>query len=300
MKISQNEGVWDRMVRIVLSEVFFLGGFFWLGGILQGVAYFLGGVLLLTGVFGFCGIYTMVGKSTCPVDKKPVSQWTKMVFIVLFLLILVLGAYWSIFFSRKVFLDDFNRMNNFYKQTLFFTGQDSRDEAIMNYDQLVAQFNEFSDKYRQYHPYVIKGDSQFNSDLEKVSQTIVGLEEQVRSGDLKQAHLGFEGIRPVFQEMLKRNGFSMLAVYLVDFHDVMEQVIEAADAKDASGVEAAYKEADAKLKLVEEVANDAEIQMIRQKLEEVRDLAKKGQVDELSSKAAELKGAFVKVYLKRG
>jgi len=62
---------------------------------------------------------------------------------------------------------------------------------------------------------------------------IVLLKDKIYTGELKQAHLDLEKVRPIFQDILKRNNFSLLAVYLVDFHDVMEKVIEAADAKNA-------------------------------------------------------------------
>jgi hypothetical protein len=47
------------------------------------------------------------------------------------------GSYASYFFTRKIFLEDFNARNPFYKQTLFLTGKGERDKAIANYDQLV-------------------------------------------------------------------------------------------------------------------------------------------------------------------
>ncbi len=92
----------------------------------------------------------------------------------------------------------------------------------------------------------------------------------------------------------------MLAVYLVDFHDVMELVLDGANAKNSSEVISAYTLADSKLKAVEEVANDDEIQNIRQKLETVLSLAKSGNSEALPKAGGELKSAFVKVYLKRG
>jgi hypothetical protein len=95
----------------------------------------------------------------------------------------------------------------------------------------------------------------------------------VYTGNLKESHLDFEKVRPIFQDILKRNNFSMLAVSLVDFHDVMGKVIGAADVKKPADVLMAYKEADEKLKAVEEVANDSEIIAIRQKLDEVKNLA---------------------------
>jgi hypothetical protein len=92
----------------------------------------------------------------------------------------------------------------------------------------------------------------------------------------------------------------MLAVYLVDFHDAMEKIIAGADAKDASQVIGVYQEVSDKLKAVEDVANDEEIQVIRQKLEQLVASARSGNVEVLSAQGADLKSSFVKVYLKRG
>ena len=92
----------------------------------------------------------------------------------------------------------------------------------------------------------------------------------------------------------------MLAVSLVDFHDVMEKVIASADAKDATGVMTTYIEANDKLSAIEVEANDDEIKAIRKSLEEVKSLAQENKMEGISEKAAELKSNFVKVYLKRG
>lgn len=299
MKKYQNEGTIDRFSRLILAEVFLLGGYFWLGGLLQLFVLAVGVILLVTALSGFCGLYKVFGITTIK-KNKPVSLSIKIVFVVIFLIIAIVGSYYSNFFTKKFFLDDYNKMNNYYKQALFYTGQVKRDEAVANYNDLIAQYSVFLSKYSSYHPYVLKSDAQFNTDLVKVEGIINGLNDKIKTGDLKSAHTDLEAVRPIFQEILKRNGFSMLAVYLVDFHDAMEKVIAAADAKDAAAVEKAYLESNEKLKAVEEVANDVEIQAIRQKLEGVLSLAKNGQVDLLSTKAAELKSSFVKVYLKRG
>jgi len=124
-------------------------------------------------------------------------------------------------------------MNNFYKQTLFNTGKDKRAESIANYDPLVSEYATFMKKYTSYHPYSFRSDKNLNSDLEKISSMISSQKDAVYTGNLPQSHLDFEKIRPMFQDILKRNNFSLLAVSLVDFHDVMEGVIDAADKKDA-------------------------------------------------------------------
>lgn len=300
MKKYQNEGVIDRMVRLLISELLILVAYFWTGGVLSIILFVLGIVALVTAITGFCGLYKVMGISTLPKEQKETSNYIKVIFVLVFLILAVGGSYASNFFTKKIFLDDYSRMNNYYKQTLFYTGQDKREEAVSNYDKLVTEYAVFYKKYNAYHPYILKSDSQFNTDLKKVSDSIVSLKDSVYSGDLKQTHTSFESIRPIFQDILKRNNFSMLAVSLVDFHDAMEKIITAADEKNTNQLLAVYPEVDLKLKEVESIVNDEEIQSIRSKLEEVVSLAKAGQVDLLSSKAAELKSSFVKVYLKRG
>lgn len=300
MTIIKNENLLDRLVRVLLSELFFLLAFFWLGSILMYVAYFLSIIMIVTALTGFCGLYKLFGINTNKYSTKLSPKILIGIFILLFLLIGIVGSYYSSFFTRKFFLEDYNRMNNYYKQTLFYTGQDKRPEALDNYNKLVSEYAIFNNKYQKYHPYVISKDSQFNSDLTNVSNIILELKEKVNTGDLKIAHTDFEKVRPIFQDILKRNDFSMLAVSLVDFHDAMEKIIATADNKDAKGLISVYPEVDSKLKEVEAIANDAEIQTIRKNLDDVYNLAREGKNDQLSAKAAELKSSFVKVYLKRG
>lgn len=296
---KKNEGIIDRLIRLLLAEIFFILAWFWFGGTLQIVFYVLGVMMLATAITGFCGLYKVFGFNTNKINKK-ISKVILAIFVVIFLIIAAAGSYYSDFFTRKLFLEDFNVMNNYYKQTLFNTGQDKRLESIVNYDKLALEYASFSEKYSKYHPRVVAKDNNFNSDLAKVSGLIINLKEKVYTGDLKEAHTDFEEVRPIFQDILKRNGFSMLAVYLVDFHDSMEKVIAEADNKNPAGVIQTYIDANDKLITIEEVASDDEIKLIRNNLETLLNLAKTGNIESLSTKAAELKSSFVKVYLKRG
>ena len=256
--------------------------------------------MLITAAVGFCPLYKMLGISTYRERIKPLGKVGVGVTVLIIAIMLLAGSYASDFFSRRFFLDDFNRMNNYYKQTLFTTGQQDREKAVENYEGLITEYTAFQAKYSAYHPYAIKGDSQFNADLEQVEGMISNVADTVQSGDLAQAHLVLEEVRPVFQEILKRNNLSMLAVALVDFHDTMELILDAANAKETSQVVVLYPEVSTKLQVVEAEVNDAEIQTIRQNLESLLASAKEGMSDELPAKAGELKSSFVKVYLKRG
>lgn len=63
--MKKNIGTIDRLVRIFLAVVFyvliFTKVFFGAGAIITGI---LGGVFLLTGIFGFCPTYTLFGLHT--------------------------------------------------------------------------------------------------------------------------------------------------------------------------------------------------------------------------------------------
>ncbi|OGZ04957.1 MAG: hypothetical protein A2845_04455 [Candidatus Lloydbacteria bacterium RIFCSPHIGHO2_01_FULL_49_22] len=300
MNIVKNEGIADRGTRLILSEILFLLGFFWLGGILQIAFYLIGLIMLVTAIVGYCGLYKIFGISTCSSHEKLLSKTGIGILFFVSLLIVIGGGYASNFFTKKIFLDDYTAMNQSYKQALFYTGQIDREQSVKNYTELQSAYADFRSKYQGYHPYVVSHDAQFNEDLDRIATMIAMPRDKILSGDLKSAHLDLEQVRPVFQNILKRNAFSMLAVSLVDFHDAMETIIAAADAKDPELVIATYPLVSDRLKAVEEVANDTEIQTIRQNLEQLLDLSKTNDTEALSAKAAEMKSSFVKVYLKRG
>ncbi|MBK7548295.1 MAG: DUF2892 domain-containing protein [Rhodoferax sp.] len=295
-----NLNTWDRMVRALLGLVALELAFFWLAGGLQIAAYVVGAVLLVTVLVRFCPLYRVLGISTLSRDGKGMGKAMGAVAVVLLAALLAGGSYASIFFTRKLFIEDFNVMNNFYKQTLFLTGKNERDKAIANYENLIPSFRKFQEKYTTYHPYALKGDTKLGPDLVQVAGMISGVNDLVRTGDLHQAHLALEKVRPVFQDIFKRNGFSMLAVALVDFHDEMELMLDAANAKDSAKLVALYPQVSEKLKAVEAETNDAEIQTIRKNLDDLLGLAKAAQTDQLPAKGDALKSSFVKVYLQRG
>jgi hypothetical protein len=290
----------DRLARLFLGVVSLELAFFWLADAWQIAAYAVGAILVLTAAMRFCPIYRVAGVNSCGAGDKTWGNGARALGALLILTDLVGGSYASMFFTRKAFMEEFNAMNHFYKQTLFLTGKNEREKAIANYDQLLPGYKAFQDKYSHYQPFALKGDRQLASDLSRVAEMFLKVGTLVRAGDLHQAHLDLEHVRPVFQEIFKRNGFSLLAVTLIDFHDAMELILDAANAKDTAKTVAIYPQVSEKLKAVEAEANDAEIQAIRKNLEELFALANSHAHDQLPTKAEALKSSFIKVYLKRG
>lgn len=293
----------DRFVRTALGIALLLAGFFWLSAGLQIGAYLLAAVLLLTAAIATCPLYRLLGLRVGSPSGGPRSRLLVVALGAVLVLELLGGAYASVFFTRKFFLEDFNAMNDHYKQTLFLTGKNERAQANAKYDLLVPAFQAFSAKYADYRPYALRSDGQFGADLARVQGMITGVEGMVRTGDLHEAHLALEKVRPVFQDMFKRNGFSLLAVALVDFHDAMELMLDAAAVRDTNKLQALYPEVSDKLKAVEAEASDAEIQAIRTRLDALAALAATQDakaLEGLPAAADALKSSFVKVYLKRG
>lgn len=292
----------DRFLRLLLGIVCLLGAVFWLADLWQALAYAVSGLLLTTALLNACPVYRLLGQQTCEVASPtdPKHRWWSVLGALVLLGVAVGGGFASQFFSRKFFLEDFNAMNQFYKQTLFLTGKAQRPQAIEQYDRLLPAYAAFKTKYSAWQPWALQGDGQLVGDLARVDGILSGVNQAVRSGDLQQAHLALEGVRPMFQDIFKRNGFSMLAVTLVDFHDAMELMLAAGNAKDATQLQALYPQVDAKMKAVEAEAGDAEIQAIRQNLDGLLKAAQDGQPETLPQRAEALKSSFVKVYLQRG
>jgi hypothetical protein len=290
----------DRFLRAIFAIAFFELGYFWLAGSLQVGAYVVGAVLLTTALLKFCPLYKILSLRTGSANTKTPGAIYLGFAVVVLLVEVVAGSYASNFATRKLFLEDVNAMNDHYKQTLFLTGKNERAKAVEKYDLLIPAYATFQEKYSAYRPYALKNDEQLSSDLVAVQGMLMGVHDQVRTGDLHEAHLALEKVRPVFQDVFKRNGFSMLSVALVDFHDAMELMLDAATAKNADKLAALYPEVSDKLKAVEVEANDSEIQTIRNDLDRLLTLANAKSLEALPAAGDALKASFIKVYLKRG
>jgi hypothetical protein len=68
--MKKNMGGLDRIIRLLVVIAVALGAFL---GVLEGtlmyVLYGLAGVFLLTSLIGVCPLYSLVGLSTCKVEK---------------------------------------------------------------------------------------------------------------------------------------------------------------------------------------------------------------------------------------
>lgn len=67
--MKANEGIADRVIRIAAGFLI-LSMFFVVDGNARWLA-LIGFVPLLTGLLGYCPVYSLFGISTCPMERKP-------------------------------------------------------------------------------------------------------------------------------------------------------------------------------------------------------------------------------------
>lgn len=69
--MKTNIGVTDRVIRFIVAGIILV---LYFSGIVSGtlgiVLLVIAGALVITGIIGFCGLYTLLGFNTCSTDKK--------------------------------------------------------------------------------------------------------------------------------------------------------------------------------------------------------------------------------------
>lgn len=71
--MGQNVGIADRMIRVILAVVFIV-----LALLYSPWWYIPAAIALITGIIGWCGLYTLFGWNSCPVPKpKSVKKSSK-------------------------------------------------------------------------------------------------------------------------------------------------------------------------------------------------------------------------------
>ncbi len=294
-----NEGDLDRLVRATLGLALLMLGAFWATGWWRIGVLAVAGITLFTAVSGFCGAYVLFGIDTRKAAPKPFKPGVRKAWIAGLALLAVAGTIGGYLLDAKSFKRDFAALNAAYKQVLYLSGQGTAD-ASQAQEKFAASLLAFKQRQLEYRPWVIRDAGWLRSKTDALSAIAGKSGEEIRQGRNAEAHSALEQARPILQEVMQAAGVSELAVALIDFHDAMEAVLEAANDKDLAGVVRTYVEADAKLKAVEAQADDAGIKAIRQALDLTLQTASTPEPEKLPELAAKLKAAFVKVYLERG
>lgn len=297
--MKKNLGNLDKLIRLTIAILVIIIWIFWTYWILKYVLFLAWAVFIIVSILWYCPLYQIFNFDTM---HFKISSKLNIIFIFLIVILWFWWIYWSIFFTNKFFIEDFTKFNNEYKLLLFNTWKENRNESIEFYEKTIKTYSEFQKKYSNYLPYSLRNDIEIWKNLNEIQEIIFSLKDSIYSWNLQDSHIKLEWVRNITQDILKRNWFSMLNIALVDFHDVMEILIESSDEKDAKKIIENYQVANEKLNEVEKYLNNEWVKSIRSNLEILLETAKNSEnyqikKDLLPKIAQDLKSSFIKVYL---
>jgi hypothetical protein len=198
----KNLGTIDRLLRVILAELFILVAFFWVGTEWQIPLYLIAMLLLFQAATSTCGFYNLLGWNSCELVKRKRKNKNFAVAAVAAILVLgVAGIYASIALTNTIFLEDLGKVKEPYSLALQFSGQGQRQEAMEQYDQLRSALGAFQEKYSNYRPWVIRFDGNFTDEMNNISATISGAKEDVYQGNLTLAQEEMQKAEHLLQKM---------------------------------------------------------------------------------------------------
>jgi hypothetical protein len=112
-----------------------------------------------------------------------------------------------------------------YIPPLFLTSQGKVEESKLAMKFLKEDWAAFKEKYYSTQP----NDVQWKKDLDKAEDLIMAADKNVASGkDLRSAHADLEQAGGILKDARQRNKIEYFPDYLVEFHDIMEEIFEPA------------------------------------------------------------------------
>lgn len=72
--LKKNESIYDRVIRVMIALVLFYVAYYQAIGIAQIVLYVLALVSLITGIIGYCHLYSILKFSTLKSDNKETNK----------------------------------------------------------------------------------------------------------------------------------------------------------------------------------------------------------------------------------
>ena len=199
----KNLGIMDRLLRVILAEIYILVAFFWVTTEWQIPLYLIAGVMLLQAATATCSIYNLLGWNRCEIVRRK-DKNLMTAFVVVALLLAVVGSYASAVLTKDIFLEDLGIVNESYNQALHSLDHGGRDNATMHYGELESAFAAFSKKYSKYKPLTIKFDGNFTVQMNNISVALSGSREDILQGNLTRVQEELTKVEPDMQKMQDR------------------------------------------------------------------------------------------------
>lgn len=235
------------------------------------------------------------------------KQKTKIITFSILAILLIIGAIAGFKFLEiqkvKNFNKAYNDLNDKYKQALFQTGQNN-SESLSFYQEYESGFTLFKDKYTTSPVTPFDKDNLFNTDLNEISTWNQKALYQINNKEFKEAHLTLEKIRPIWQEIFKRNNFNLFGLYMIDFHDSMEVSTEAETTQEildnCADLNEKWNQVNANLPEVQTDEFKTLLKIEDTNVKEICSITKITELEQIKKLQGDIKSDFVKLYLKYG
>ena len=197
----KNLGSLDRMIRVIIAEAFLLVAIFWVREELQMPLILATAVILIPVISGSCGLYELLGWSSCEMIKRK-NDGLKTALVLAAILLAVVGGFASHIYTKNILLEDLEEVNESYniaRQSLLADGINSSAEI----DKLESSFAEFTAKYSSYRPLVVRMDGNFSSRNAEILAAISRSKQAGMQGDAPSSQRQLEGAGDIISAMIR-------------------------------------------------------------------------------------------------
>ena len=197
----KNLGTLDRMIRVIIAEAFLLVAIFWVREELQMPLILATAVILIPVISGSCGLYELLGWSSCEMIKRK-NDRLKTALVLAAILLAVVGGFASHVYTKNILLEDLEEVNKSYNIARLSLLADGINSSL-EIDKLESSFDAFTAKYSSYRPLVVRMDGNFSSRNADISAAISRSKEAGMQGDAAASQRQLEEVGDIISAMIR-------------------------------------------------------------------------------------------------
>ena len=201
--LMNNLGSLDRMIRLIVAEVCLVAALFWAGEDLQLPLILAAAVILIPVITGSCGLYELLGWSSCEMIKRK-NDRLKRALVLAAILLAVVGSFASHMHTKNILLQDLEEVNGTYNIALQSLNSNDANSSL-DIESLERASAAFAVKYTQYRPLVVRMDGNFSARIEEISGHIYRSKQYARQGDAASSRMELEPAGEIIRAMIKEN-----------------------------------------------------------------------------------------------
>jgi len=124
------------------------------------------------------------------------------------------------------FNSDVDKAYAAYRKALFQTNKKDAGKSEMANDMFIKLWGSVNETYSSQPPEVFSSDPEWAGTLASIDEIARKSSEQIRDGQLAEAHETLEAIRDELSELRKRNSVVAFSDHINSYHEVMEALLE--------------------------------------------------------------------------